>query len=378
MNSTAKTTARLRGLIPALLLLLVTAGPGVAADKEISLRAVSTTRTILGDTVTFWVFDETSTALLARRVPGPKIGVDSGQKGLKITLTNNLSVPTSIIVPGQSPPEVQDAGGTPLGTQGVTRTADGRVRSLTQETPAGATRIYYWKSFRPGTYMYQSGTNMSMQVQMGLYGGACKKGEGKAADEKGKAYKGGGYDFDAEVMLFYSEVDPGLHAAVAGGTYGTADFPNTLDYLPRYFLINGEQYNPLPGVVPPGLPPGLRPPPGELQPPFETVAAGGGKPVLIRLINAGLRTRVPTLLGSHFDVIAEDGNTYPHSKEQHSVVLQPGKTKDLLLDIPDDAVTYPIYDARLYRSAKKLVSGGWSTTAGAGRNGGNTAYLKFE
>ena len=53
----------------------------------------------------------------------------------------------------------------------------------------------------PGTYLYQSGTQPSIQVPMGLYG-ALAVVDGTV----GQAYPGISYDADA--VLLFSEIDP--------------------------------------------------------------------------------------------------------------------------------------------------------------------------
>ena len=108
-----------------------------------------------------------------------------------------------------------------------------RVRSFAAEAaPGGGTAHYTWPNLRGGTYLYQSGTQPQVQVQMGLYG-ACTKDYAA-----GQAYSGVPYTTD--VMLLYSEVDPALHAAVVGGNYGPGKpVTSTMEYEPKYFLVNG-------------------------------------------------------------------------------------------------------------------------------------------
>jgi FtsP/CotA-like multicopper oxidase with cupredoxin domain len=246
-------------------------------------------------------------------VPGPPLTVPAGQ-GLTVNLTNDLPVPVSIIIPGQ-------IGDSPQ----VVRNLDGRVVSFTHETPAaGGPVSYNWSSIEPGTYLYHSGTHPAVQVQMGLYGAMTN-------DALDGAYPGIGYD--AEALIIYSEIDPALHAAVDGGTYGTPAYPSTIDYNPKYFLVNGIA--------------------GDAGP---VVTAAPGNSVLIRLLNAGLKDHAPEILGSHVSVIAEDGKLYPYPREQYSMLLAAGKTLDALLLSPAEG-DYPIFDRRLYRSNVGSVQG---------------------
>jgi FtsP/CotA-like multicopper oxidase with cupredoxin domain len=289
---------------------------GVALGAEFYLRADTTTVTLPdGDgtrDVPMWGFALDSAFGAGDgqvAVPGPTLTVDPGDNTLTIHLDNNLSVPVSIIIPGQ------------VATMTPTRNPDGRARSFTKETPAGNVDpvTYTWSSLRPGTYLYHSGTHPAVQVQMGLYG-ALKKDFGTQEVYEGVSY-------NAELLLLFSEIDPELHDAVASGNYGPGKaVTSTIDYRPQYFLINGKPYTP--GLAP--LPTG-----------------GVGKTTLIRFVNAGLKTHVPLLQGMHMTVVAEDGNAYPFARQHYAVFLPAAKTKDVVIN-PSAAGTYPIYDRKLH------------------------------
>lgn len=243
-------------------------------------------------------------------VPGPILEVAPGDTTLTINLTNNLGVPISLVIPGQiaalSPTFFTD-------DQGRTR-----VRSLNAETPAGATGIYTWSGLKPGTYIYHSGTHPALQVHMGLYGGV------KIDTAVGEAYPGVAYQH--EVILFYSEIDPDLHAPP------TAAQPRT--FKPRYFLINGK--------------------------PFEEgdqLAAGMvGQNVLVRFLNAGLKSYVPTFLNTYIQAVAEDGNLYPFARQEYAVLLPAMKTLDVIWR-PDNMGTYPVFDAAGHLTTAGNVGG---------------------
>jgi hypothetical protein len=45
-------------------------------------------------------------------------------------------------------------------------------------------------------------------------------------------------------LLFFSEIDPVLHDAVASGNYGEGKaVTSTINYRPRYFLVNGKTFS---------------------------------------------------------------------------------------------------------------------------------------
>lgn len=264
-------------------------------------------------------------------VPGPQLVVPAGDtSGLTIHLRNSLptvgpSVPsmTSIVIPGQRDdamvPTMFDPVASPHGAGEPARV---RMRSFTYETQQGPgnEQNYVWSTLKPGTYLYHSGTQAQVQVQMGLYGAVVKDTTAGTVNE---AYAGQAYN--SQSTLLFSEIDPALHAEVAGSTYGIPGHPaSTINYQPKYFLMNGVPYSA--STLP--------------------IAAGqAGQRVLLRLLNAGLESHVPTLLGGHFQVIAEDGNVLAHARDQYETLLAAGKTMDAIW-VPAVTGTYPIYDRR--------------------------------
>ena len=128
-----------------------------------------------------------------------RCSVPPGDTTLTINLTNNLPVPVSIVIPGLDGGDDAGLDGRHLGPEGH---PGQRVRSFTHEAASGGTSQYVWNGVGPGTYLYQSGTQPQVQVQMGLYGALSTK---PAA--AGLAYDGVAYDL--EHVLLFSEIDPG-------------------------------------------------------------------------------------------------------------------------------------------------------------------------
>ena len=156
---------------------------------------------------------------------------------------------------------------------------------------------------------------------MGLYGALTKD------SAAGTAYPG--VTYDAERDLFYSEVDPALHAAVDDGTYGTAPGPtSTLEYKPRYFLLH--TYDTV-GSAWVDATIGLLPD-GTIDPANTCIDTGLaiGDDILLRMYNAGLRELAPMMIGPHFDLVAEGGKPYPFARSQYQTLLMPGTTKDAI------------------------------------------------
>ncbi|HUS72726.1 MAG TPA: hypothetical protein VMY06_06620 [Sedimentisphaerales bacterium] len=329
-------TNRATQILLAVVTLLAMAGASPGA--EYYLRADTTTKIMPdGQTVVMWGFALDS-AFGAEdgqvTVPGPLLTVPPNQKNLIINLDNNLGVPVSIVIPSQINTAM-------VPVKFIDDKGRQRIRSFTHETEPNNTEpvVYKWKNIREGTYLYHSGSHPAVQVQMGLYGCLKKDVEKlKKIDALGIAYADVLYD--TEVVLCFSEIDPALHNAVTTGNYGPGKaMTSTIDYKPKYFLINGQPYSS-------GLPP--------------LPAGSPNQQVLIRFVNAGLETHVPVLQGFHMNVVAEDGYKYRYGREQYSLILPAHKTKDAII-IPTAAGTYPVYDRRLRLTNAGASPGGMLT-----------------
>ena len=251
-------------------------------------------------------------------VVGPTLRT-TATAGLTVNLKNCLAEPVSFFVPGL---RGSATGGTP-----------GR---FTSEVAAnGGTATYTFDlTGRSGTFLYHSATDrIRTQVPMGLYGALV-------VDQSANlAYSDVPY-FEDRVLVF-SAIDPGLNANPA--TYGGARVSRVDDptkdgfnvtesgWNPKYFLINGQSYD------------GINP----------QFALSTNQDVLLRFVNAGIETYVPTLGGGlYLGLMAEDGHRYPHSMEQYGLELQAGKTIDAVINASADG-SYALYDRAL-----NLANGG--------------------
>jgi FtsP/CotA-like multicopper oxidase with cupredoxin domain len=313
----------------------------MAAETVYNLRADVTTVTMPdGAVITMWGFAQDSAFGVEDgtvTVPGPVLTVPPGDS-LKIVLKNNLTpartgldigCPVCIVIPGQPAAMSPVRFGAAPYPQ-----FEGRIRSMTHETMPGNTDPveYTWPDLKEGTYLYHSGTHIQCHVQMGLYGAVTQDAA------PGAAYPG--VDYDEDVLLLYSEIDPAFHEAVATGNYGPGkDMTSTIDYQPKYFLINGAPFSD-PGAA------------------FPSVSTDSR--VLLRFLNAGLQSRVPTLDGHYLSLYAEDGNKYPYPQEQYSVFLPAGKTIDAVLEAGDPE-RIAVYDRTLALTNGPASPGGMLT-----------------
>ncbi|MDE1923371.1 MAG: hypothetical protein KGI55_08090, partial [Gammaproteobacteria bacterium] len=377
----------------------LSAGPATAimADgKSVPMWGYSCGAAATGSTATCAALDKAATTAA---VWSPVIiTVPTGQD-LQINLTNNLSftpatcatppcaantVPTSIVIVGQLGGGLGSAAtytASPVhAPQGVTwpvAAAPGpgaatfnppaqgpRVQSFATEVVAGTTTALTWTAPNPGTYLIESGTHPSIQGPMGLYG-ILVVTQAPTADTTGKETAPGvaypGVSYDAEVPLLLSEIDPVQNAAVsaavntagfsetavwsgqpnqcgnpASANYQTC-YPPAVNYTPLYYLINGagfdrtnasaSLYSTTPAQIAPATGPGT---------------------ILVRLVTAGLRMHVPSIVGSTtvaaaaggttaggFSLVAQDGNPLPGlARAQSEVFMAAGKTYDVMINAP--------------------------------------------
>ena len=313
------------------------------------------------------------------------------------------------------------------GASGTPPAQAARVQSMGTEvaavapTTAAATALT-WAGLKPGTYLLESGTHPAIQVTMGLIG-VLVVTTAPAGTTVGTAYPKVGTNpavtYNAELPLEFSEIDPVQNKAVdlavrtAGfsetmvwsampvSPQGTAGcgypgsttyhqcYPPTVNYTPFYYLINGLAFS-------------------KTNPAFSLFNATAGKnattgvpvttgisttgTVLVRMVNAGLRMHVPSMVGSQtkgytgagvaaavggFTLIAEDGNLVPGvapagattapaaPRVQTDVFMAAGKTFDVMVNVPTctpvapattcTVQSLPVYDRELSLSANSSV-----------------------
>jgi hypothetical protein len=147
-------------------------------------------------------------------------------------------------------------------------------------------------------------------------------------------------------------------ATCSGGA--SACYPPAVNYTPFYYLINGQAFD--------------KTNPGHSL--FAAAPATGVTgSVLVRMVNAGLRMHVPSIVGaqagtsaSGFALIAEDGNPLPGvPRVQNEVFMAAGKTYDVRINVPAAGGTaLPVYDRELSLSANATA-----------RDAGMLAYISI-
>lgn len=260
--------------------------------------------------------------------PGPTLIVDQGDT-VTINLANQLPAPVSIVLPGQT--DVIASGG----SAGI----------LTREAAAMAAGVpgtvsYTFTATQPGTYMYHSGTQPSLQVEMGLVGALIVR-PAAAADPLHQVYEHVGTRFDHEYLFLLTEMDPLIHTQVetqvaAGGAIDA----DTSAYHPVLWFINGRNApDTLLAAGVPWLP---------TQPYNCLPRMHAGEKLLMRVVNAGRDLHPLHTHGNNFTLLARDGRMLESA---------PGAGPDLASsDFTLRAVPGETYDAIFEWTGKNL---GW-------------------
>jgi len=314
---------------------------------------------------------------------------------LTINLTNSLParVPeTSIFIAGQlatgegtsatstaSPAHPDQNLTWPVGSTDATNTPPvqgPRVQSFANAVATGTSRQLVWPGLREGTYLIESGTHPSIQGPMGLYGilVVTTAPQGAVA---GKAYSTPLVNYNAEVPLLLSEIDPVQNTQVtaavntagfsetavwsgqkdqcgnpASANYHTC-YPPAVNYAPLFYMINGvafDKSNATNSLFP-------------MAPTGNSTTPVSGT-LLVRLVNAGLKMHVPSIVGAQtgtpavpgMGLVAEDGNPLPGTRRiQNDVFMAAGKTYDVMINVPAGGSALAIFDRQLSLSANSTV-----------------------
>jgi FtsP/CotA-like multicopper oxidase with cupredoxin domain len=358
-----------------LLAILVTAAVGAPAFAltPFSLTAAASTMTLPdGKVVPVWGFANGAGPVT---VPGPQLKVPFGETQVQITLTNNLPVPVSLVIPGfplatpnTNPPPGTDGlhydaavpPNTPIpqnpnfpGANDGTILPKNRVLSLTGAVAAanGGTATYTFNvTGRAGTYIYESGTHQAVQIPMGLYGALVIA----PAITPAQAYPvtpacptctttnqtAAQVTYDQDQVVLFSEIQgrydwtlnpqrfvtlnedvvsavatlPAGQSLTMKKTLADGTIVTMVDYQPLYYLINGKSYPDT--IAPTPISTALN------APTLPGLYAPIGKKTLLRLINAGRENRVPTIQGTYFDSLTPPIN--PHAIYP-TVIAEDGK-----------------------------------------------------
>ena len=270
--------------------------------------------------------------------PGPTLIVNQGET-ITINLRNTLSMPVSMVFPGQS---------------GVTASG-GNAGLLAHEAPAdnGTTVVSYsFTASQPGTYLYHSGTRPDLQVEMGLVGAIIVRPAGFNEATNRTAYGHPGSAYDHEYLFLLTEMDEAVHRQVEfNQATGQAPWTgvDSSAYFPVYWFINGR------GAPDTMIEAGVKTPWLPTQPYNAMPRMHPGEKLLMRVIGAGRDLHPFHHHGNNARTIARDGRLLESA---------PGAGPDLAVsDFTIKAVPGSTYDALFEWTGKGLGWDIYGTTA---------------
>lgn len=288
-----------------------------------------------GNSIYMWSYAAANGAF---QHPGPVLCVTEGET-VNITLLNALRVPTSIQFPGVLGVK---ANGAPAAPQ---FDSAGELLGLTNAAPPGQAVTYTFVASNPGTYLYESGTDPSLQVEMGLFGTIIVRpieGSDPANPRAAYAYDylsapnvhtpepGSVYNRDKEYVLMLSEIDPDLHVAVEQGAISDSS-QITSPYKAHYFLINGRSF---PDTIAPNGAPWLpNQPYGALARVQPYDATANPLPAMLRYVSVGRDSYPFHPHSNHEKIIGIDGRYLRDGdamlqSEKFGIIVTPSNTQD--------------------------------------------------
>lgn len=273
--------------------------------------------------------------------PGPTLIVNQNA-AVSVTLTNNLPTRTSIVFPGQS---------------GVTCTGCiAGTGAAAPEINPGAVATYSFTASSAGTFTYHSGSQMDVQIEMGLMGALIVRPTGFSAGTTAgsRAYDTTDSQFtpNREYLLMLSEIDGVRHQAVYDQVIAPGAKPVTwrVDtssfgaYAPRYWWINGRNSpDTLGKAFAPELP---------TQPYNSLVQMHPGNKVLLRMVNMGRDLHPFHHHGNNTWTIARDGRLLRSTpggtsanlaQSDFTLRMVPGQTLDAIWEWTGAGLNWDIY-----------------------------------
>lgn len=273
-----------------------------------------------GDSVHVWLYGDGTNPV---QYPGPTLIVSEGDT-VTITLTNNLPQASSIVFPGHGP---------------VTATGGSAGLLTAEAATGGGTVTYEFEASEPGTYLYHSGTNTDLQVEMGLIGAIIVRPAGFDPVTNRTAYGTADTAYDHEYLFLWSEMDASIHDLVENGFTHLVD---SAAAFPVFWFINGRN-----GVDT------LSPDNVAWQPnqPYGAMArTRPGEKVLMRMVSAGRDLHAFHPHGAHSLRVARDarlisstGTEADLGTSDFTFSPQPGSTLDTIFSWTSKGLGWDIY-----------------------------------
>jgi FtsP/CotA-like multicopper oxidase with cupredoxin domain len=217
----------LLGVVVSALLFAAPAGAEIPGLTGTSFALVATSGYIQngdGNNLFFWGYADGNppSGTVNVQYPGPTLIVNQGDT-VTVTLTNWLAEPVSLLFPG-----MDNVTAAPSDNNGI------RGIFTWEAPPGGGTATYTFAANRPGTFYYQSGTNLDKQLEMGLFGAIIVRPAG-FDNTAPTAYGDASSAYTREYLFLLSEMDDRYHNEVERG-----EEIDTTTFFPTYWFFNGR------------------------------------------------------------------------------------------------------------------------------------------
>ena len=199
---------------------------------------------------------------------------------------------------------------------------------------------YTFTASQPGTYLYHSGTQQDLEVEMGLIGALIVRPN--TADPLHQAYEHQSSAFEREYLFLLTEIDPTIHRLVDFGMMAQVDFST---YHPTLWFINGRNApDTMSGA-------GSEAPWLQHQPYNSMPQIYPGERALMRLIGAGRDLHPFHHHGNNAWIIARDGRLLQSApgtgadlaESNFTITVVPGGTVDAVFTWTGEKLGWDIY-----------------------------------
>jgi FtsP/CotA-like multicopper oxidase with cupredoxin domain len=276
-----------------------------------------------GDSVYTWGYADGNGNM---QYPGPTLIVNQGDT-VTVNLSNQLPVPVSIVFPGQ---------------QGVVASGGSAGLMAREAAAANGSVSYTFIASQPGTYLYHSGTQPALQVEMGLLGTLIVRPT--AADPLHQVYGHADTRFDHEYLFLLTEMDPALHHQVLNQvSAGSPIDVDTSVFHPVLWFMNGRT---APDTLLDANVPWLPNQPYNCLPRMHP-----GDKLLMRVVNAGRDLHPLHTHGNNFTLLARDGRMLESAPgagpdlaaSDFTLRAVPGETYDAIFEWTGKALGWDLY-----------------------------------
>ena len=271
--------------------------------------------------------------------PGPTLELAEADYA-QITLHNvDVPQPVSLVFPGQENiTKTCDIGlPSPSGCYGPLADSGNVVG-----TTGNQSITYTFQANKPGTFMYNSGVNPQIQIDMGLVGALIVRPSQAAVNVDaggGQVFNDASTAYDKEYLFFMSEMDPKLHYLAENNALNQWD---NSSYHSVLFFFNGRNGpDTLAGNFVPEMP---------HQPYGSLVTMYPGQRVLLRTINVGRNQHPLHTHGNHFRQVSRDGNMLSSAIGDYTLNAIPGSTADLIFEWTGKGMGWDIYNSESVHS----------------------------